>query len=601
MPQPLADELRSVQFSPRLGESLERARTFAREQSHRAVLLEHLLLALTEDGDAAAVMQACNVDPVRLGTDASGYLGRLLEDMRAPAGVEPRADAELLRVLQAAGQAAQQSRRRQIDGAIVLAAIVGDGKSPAAGLLKSHGLTFEEAIRALQKATTTANAKARSQLYAPGTKPPAAAAASAASPPEGAAETSPSPPANGQEPEDGSVQTAQSVDEILAAARARIQARSFSAAKPPEPKAAAQPPPAPPAAPSRSQQPAQTSAATALPAAAPEPDEAVADLDDLADDPPPAAAPKSAPPPSAAAQRSNWAPPPAPPGPPGGQPPGRMPQPPRPPAGFPSRPPRSADGGLRRSGPPPPQPGRPNGPIQPGLPGPVLSSPGLPGPPQQAPWPHPAPGHPGPSAVNGALAEPGQPPARQRAGQRTGGQGGGPLVETIPRRMRLGKASQAQVRIARDKIDGLIMLLLSGRGMAHRPDAFLTRALSVRLRAPDGGFVIEPGSPETQWIETAPGLQHDEFINWRWTVTPQRRGRGRLLLIVTVRIVGRDGLATETAPPDRMIEISVRGGRLRGLMRWAWFFAVLGTGVAAGRFGNELWTLASAVLKRVAG
>ena len=178
MPQPFADELRSIQFSPKLSESLERARVFAREQSHRAVLLEHLLLALTEDADASAVMQACNVDPVRLGTDASGYLGRLLEDMRAPAGVEPRADAELLRVLQAAGQAAQQSRRRQIDGAIVLAAIVGDGKSPAAGLLKAHGLTFEEAIRALQKATTTANAKARSQLYASPAKPAAAPPAS---------------------------------------------------------------------------------------------------------------------------------------------------------------------------------------------------------------------------------------------------------------------------------------------------------------------------------------------------------------------------------------------------------------------------------------
>jgi neural Wiskott-Aldrich syndrome protein len=166
MPQSLAEQLKSIQMSPKLGESLERAHQFAREQSHRAVLLEHLLLALTEDPDAAAVMQASSVDLLRLGTDVSGYLGRMLEDARVPAGVEPRPDGELLRVMQAAGQAAQQSRRRQIDGAIVLAAIVGDGKSPAAGLLKSHGLTFEEAIRALQKANATANAKARSQQYA---------------------------------------------------------------------------------------------------------------------------------------------------------------------------------------------------------------------------------------------------------------------------------------------------------------------------------------------------------------------------------------------------------------------------------------------------
>jgi len=95
---------------------------------HAYVTLEHLLLAFTEDTDASAVLQASSVDLVRLGTDVSGYLGRLLEDMRAENGAEPATDPELLRVLHAAVQAAQQSRRRQIDGAIVLAAVVGDGK-----------------------------------------------------------------------------------------------------------------------------------------------------------------------------------------------------------------------------------------------------------------------------------------------------------------------------------------------------------------------------------------------------------------------------------------------------------------------------------------
>ena len=167
--------------------------------------------------------------------------------------------------------------------------------------------------------------------------------------------------------------------------------------------------------------------------------------------------------------------------------------------------------------------------------------------------------------------------------------------------MRLGKPSSAQVRIGRDKIDGLILLLLSGRGMAHRPDAFITRALSVRLRAPDGGFFIEPASPETQWVETAPGLQQDEFVSWRWTVTPQHRGRGRLLLLVTARTVGRDGVAAETAPPDRVIEVTVKGGRLRGMLRWSVPLAMLLLGLAIGRFGSEFWRLGEAVVKRLAG
>ena len=159
MPQSVAEQFKSIPMSSNLAESLERARGFARAQAHRAVLLEHLLLALIEDSDAGGVLRASNVDPVKLGTDVSDYLGRLLEDMRAEPGTEPYADVELHRVLQAAGQAAQQSRRRQIDGAIVLAAIVGDGKSPAAGLLKTLGLSFEEAIKALQKASAQARSK----------------------------------------------------------------------------------------------------------------------------------------------------------------------------------------------------------------------------------------------------------------------------------------------------------------------------------------------------------------------------------------------------------------------------------------------------------
>src|SRR5215470_2316851 len=156
MPQSFAEQLRSIPMSSNLGQSLERAHRFAREQSHRSVTLEHLLLALAEDPEAALILQSANVELARLSTDVSGYLGRLLEDMRAEPGIDPQPDAELLRVVQAAASAAQQSRRRQIDGAIVLAAIVGDGKSPAAGMLKALGMTFEEAIRALQRANTKA-------------------------------------------------------------------------------------------------------------------------------------------------------------------------------------------------------------------------------------------------------------------------------------------------------------------------------------------------------------------------------------------------------------------------------------------------------------
>ena len=175
------------------------------------------------------------------------------------------------------------------------------------------------------------------------------------------------------------------------------------------------------------------------------------------------------------------------------------------------------------------------------------------------------------------------PPARP--GQRAAT---GPLVEAIPRRMRVGAPAPAQVRIAREKIDGLMQLLLAGRAQP-RPDAAVAQALTVRLRAPDGGFWIEAASPETQWVEAAPGEHRDEPISWRWTVTPQRRGRRRLQLLVAARIVGRDGIAAEAAPPDRVIDVAVSGNPVRRAMRWIVLLGLIGAAAAFGRFGQELW------------
>ena len=49
-------------FSRSLEQSLLRALALANERHHEYATLEHLLLALIEDQDAAAVMRGCNVD-----------------------------------------------------------------------------------------------------------------------------------------------------------------------------------------------------------------------------------------------------------------------------------------------------------------------------------------------------------------------------------------------------------------------------------------------------------------------------------------------------------------------------------------------------------
>jgi hypothetical protein len=588
-------------LSPKLEQTLHRALAHANERRHEYATLEHLLLALTEDQEAALILQAANVDLGRLRADVSGYLGRLLEDMRAEPGSEPKPDPELLRVLQAAASAAQQSKRRQIDGAIVLAAVVGDGKSPAAGTLKAHGMTFEEAIRALQRANTQARLKTPSKPATAKTPEPAPTQ-EAPKPVEPAASIE-VPVAAGESSSLSARLATQTdtADHILAAARARIQQRASVAAAVLKAGDAHKPPVAAATQESQTsvQEPAQAKemGAPLAPAGSKEGGNSFEDLLAVS------TAAKAEPaqgaayplPPEVAAEAAARAPrqerappdmrPPAPRQPPG--PAGRAPLPPQGP-----RP----DEGPRQ--PQPPQRGARPGPA------PGQGGPGGPG--RQARAPRLEPGeHPSrPAGMNGSHPgglKPGAP-LQARPGAPRGAPGDrGPLVESVPRRMRVGTTSKAEVRISRDRIEGLVAAL-NGHSMPHRPDQIAARALSVRLKAPNGGFLIESISPETQWVEGPTGLGHDDYAIWRWTVTPQRRGRGRLLLMVSARTVGQDGLAAESAPPDRLIDVRVAPNRARRLGRWVVWLMVLGIGLALGKFSDQLWEAGTALLgKMLAG
>jgi hypothetical protein len=123
------------------------------------------------------------------------------------------------------------------------------------------------------------------------------------------------------------------------------------------------------------------------------------------------------------------------------------------------------------------------------------------------------------------------------------------------------------------------------RPQQQHPDNVLARVLTVRLRAPDGGFLVEAATPETQWIDTGNGgmgLPLNEPIGWRWTVTPQRRGRRRLQLEVAARIVGREGITPETSPPERIIDVTVSPNRLRRVLRLLALLALFGLGAGIG-------------------
>ena len=69
-------------LSRNLEQTLHRALALAAERSHEYATLEHLLLSLTDDQDAIAVLRACGVDIEQLTMDVTSFIEEELEDIR---------------------------------------------------------------------------------------------------------------------------------------------------------------------------------------------------------------------------------------------------------------------------------------------------------------------------------------------------------------------------------------------------------------------------------------------------------------------------------------------------------------------------------------
>jgi hypothetical protein len=164
--------------------------------------------------------------------------------------------------------------------------------------------------------------------------------------------------------------------------------------------------------------------------------------------------------------------------------------------------------------------------------------------------------------------------------------------------MRVGKTVRAEVRIAKASVKALTDGI-DGGGQVWQHTVAVTKAMSVRVRAPDGGFFIESASPETQWIESTLGYASDDFASWRFLITPQYRGWSDLQIIVSARSIGADGVAAETALPDQIIEVKVRANVARALLRlFSWTVAAV-IGGALATFGETGMTVATALLKKL--
>ena len=164
----------------------------------------------------------------------------------------------------------------------------------------------------------------------------------------------------------------------------------------------------------------------------------------------------------------------------------------------------------------------------------------------------------------------------------------GQLIENIPRKMRVAVSEQVEVRIARNSVN-VPTDNMQGNRQAQSHGLYVTKAMTVRLRAPEGGMRIETSSPETQWIDNALGLIQDDFASWRWTVTPEFRGTKKLQLVVSARTVGSDGVAAETALPDQVFDVVVRMNYFRNAKRLGGWAVAAGTGGAITAFGEDIY------------
>ena len=541
----VGEEIGTTPMSLALQATLVRAREYASAQSHVQVTLEHLLLALTEDEDAFAVLQASRLDLGRLRNDVSAYLGDL--DERAPPGTTaaPAISSALGEVLGYATLAAKQGRRQNIDGAIVLAALIGDGRSMAASFLTAQGLTFQEAVRVLQQGSAPTAQTAPDPLSRPAV-------------PTASALRRPGAPGVRVQPA--------KTEDILAAARERVEMRTYPPAD------RAQPPAAPLATPQEPTAPvADRLPEPELPGQRPEPDGGVhqvpAALRDEPTLPIPSARLTQALPPHQPQQGLG---PPALPA-PGGAP-GVAPTWAPPPLPLPREralPPRNTQPAPAAFAPPSQPVARPA--AEPNRDGPM-----------PAPWVDPSPDQaatqrgrpqyasPPPAQGDGPRASTmpanrrqpeaaphGVPRAPYDTAPRQPPLDGRHVSHTVPRILTAGRPTTVEVRIVRPPIAGGPAGNLP---VSLRPEHVAIRAISVRLRPAKPGTGVEGLSPETQWDQGGgpAGRLGGETAVWRFSVTPRSIGKADLQLVVSARTVGADGVLADTALPDQVLEVTVR-------------------------------------------
>lgn len=133
-------------LSPNLEETLQIALSIAAEKKHEFATLEHLLLAMADDEDAAPMLEACHVNVGALERELETFIEKDLAALIQKKPRDPRPSLAFQRVLQRAAIQVQSSGRDVVTAAHLIIAMFAEKESYALYFLQKNGLTKLDAL-----------------------------------------------------------------------------------------------------------------------------------------------------------------------------------------------------------------------------------------------------------------------------------------------------------------------------------------------------------------------------------------------------------------------------------------------------------------------
>ena len=151
-------------FSETLEKTIHRAIALATARRHELATLEHLLLSLTEDKDASAVLRACNVDIDILRENLNAYMEDDLQTLIVDELEEAKPTTGFHRVVQRALIHVETSGRNEVTGANILVALFAERESHAAYFLQAQDMTRYDAVNFISHGLAKNSAESRMRL-----------------------------------------------------------------------------------------------------------------------------------------------------------------------------------------------------------------------------------------------------------------------------------------------------------------------------------------------------------------------------------------------------------------------------------------------------